>query len=100
MREIFDNKFDLKLMYPRRDVFHISEFVAFAAVVIEYFARAGEWEPANSLYDALKQVAPDHPATKHAKAVLMRTVLSRSRPDPANGFPSLQAPIVQSRRRR
>ena len=25
--EIFDNKFDLKMLYPNRNIFHISEYV-------------------------------------------------------------------------
>jgi tetratricopeptide (TPR) repeat protein len=78
VREIFDNKFDLKLMYPHRDVFHLTEFVAFAGVAIEYLARVGEWKPANSLYDALAQVAPDHPATEQARLFLMRSLLGRA----------------------
>ena len=30
---IFNDKFDLKRLYPRRSRFHISEFVAFASVM-------------------------------------------------------------------
>ncbi|HSI10416.1 MAG TPA: hypothetical protein VK961_00165, partial [Chthoniobacter sp.] len=30
---IFDHHFDLKLLYPHRDTYHVSEFIAFIAVV-------------------------------------------------------------------
>jgi len=78
VKEVFDNKFDLKLMYPRRNVFHVTEFAAFAAVAIEYFARTGEWDAAKRLYEVVAQVAPDHPATGQARALLVRSVVNRA----------------------
>jgi tetratricopeptide (TPR) repeat protein len=78
VREVFDDKFDLKLMYPHRDVSHVTEFVAFAVVVIEYFARTGESEAARRLFDVLEQVAPEHPSTKRLKLFFMQSLMVRA----------------------
>ena len=67
---IFNHKFDLKLLYPRRKRFHISEFVAFAGVMCRYFDAIGEKETAALYYRALKRIAPRHPMTKHTKRVI------------------------------
>lgn len=61
---IFGDNFDLKLLYPHRNKFHISEFIGFSAVMIEYFIRIGDLEQAEIRYQMLEQIAPDAPATK------------------------------------
>jgi hypothetical protein len=43
---IFDNKFDLKLLYPHRTTFHVSEYLAFASIMVEYYMRIGEHDAA------------------------------------------------------
>ena len=67
---IFNHKFDLKLLYPHRKRFHLSEFVAFAGVMCRYFDAIGEKDTAALYYRALKRIAPRHPMTKHTKRVL------------------------------
>lgn len=62
--EIFDKKFDLKLMYPERDIFHITEVVGFLGVSGTYFALADMWEPCKVCYESLLELDPDHPSTK------------------------------------
>ena len=62
--EILGHKFDLKLMYPHRDAFHISEFVGLAGVVAEYFLAIDNVEYAIRYCDLLGEVAPDHPAVQ------------------------------------
>jgi len=61
---------DLKQLYPQRTWFHISEFISFAGVMCRYFCAIGERETAVLYYQMLKQVAPRHPMTTHAKRVL------------------------------
>jgi hypothetical protein len=68
--EIFDHKLDLKLLYPRRTRFHVSEFTGFAGVMCRYYGAIGEWDAAVIYYQILKQLAPKHPITKHAKRLL------------------------------
>jgi tetratricopeptide (TPR) repeat protein len=67
---IFDHAFDLKQLYPHRTRFHVSEFTGFAWVMCRYFCAINEWETAALYYQMLKQVAPRHPMTKHAKRAL------------------------------
>lgn len=68
--EIFDNKFELKLLYPERSEFHISEVLNFTYATGSYFARIGNKEAANSRYKFLKQIEPEHPLTKHFARLL------------------------------
>jgi tetratricopeptide (TPR) repeat protein len=89
---IFDHAFDLKQLYPHRKRFHVSEFTGFAGVMCQYFCAIGEQNTAILYYQMLKQVAPRHPMTKHAKRVLyppfwvrwLRTWAEKRLPEPAN----------------
>jgi tetratricopeptide (TPR) repeat protein len=67
---IFDHACDLKQLYPHRTRFHVSEFTNFAWVMCRYCCAIGERETAALYYQMLKQVAPRHPMTKHAKRTL------------------------------
>jgi hypothetical protein len=67
---IFDHAFDLQQLYPHRKRFHVSEFTSFAGVMCRYFCAIGEQNTATLYYQMLKQVAPRHPMTKHAKRIL------------------------------
>jgi tetratricopeptide (TPR) repeat protein len=75
--EIFDHKFDLKLLYPRRKRFHISEFTNFAGLVGVYFVGIGDHESAAKYYDLLKQIAPGDPATRRLRRKLRSGRLRR-----------------------
>jgi hypothetical protein len=74
-REIFDNKFDLKLLYPHRNTFHISEYVALTSLLIHFFVRTKEIDAAQRLYDVLQQLAPDSDATKSCRLALQTALL-------------------------
>ena len=79
--EILDHKFDLKLLYPRRKRFHISEFASFAGLVGIYFLETGDRDLATVYYDLLKQIAPDFPLTSRLRRKLhpgpLRRLLKR-----------------------
>ena len=62
--EILENKFDLKLLYPHRDAFHISELIGLLTLVAEYHLAIGDLNFAMRCGDVLDQVAPDHPAVE------------------------------------
>ena len=68
--KVFEHKFDLKLLYPRRNRFHITEYIGFTAGVCEYFYKAGNMEQAQKLFESLENVAADEPQTKRLKAML------------------------------
>lgn len=74
---IFNNKFDLKLLYPQRKVFHISEATGFMSLMGEYCAMKGERESAMKYYELLNQLVPDHPKVKQLRAMLFPGILSR-----------------------
>jgi tetratricopeptide (TPR) repeat protein len=89
---IFDHACDLKQLYPHRTRFHVSEFTGFAWVMCRYFCAIGERDTAALYYQMLKQVAPRHPMTKHAKRALyppfwvrwLRTWADKNLPGQAN----------------
>ena len=72
--EIFNNKYDLKLLYPERNKFHITEVVSFLGVMGKYFIGIDEVEQANTYYNILQELAPEHPFTKNLK----RSIYPRS----------------------
>ncbi|PON13390.1 hypothetical protein C2W62_34610 [Candidatus Entotheonella serta] len=67
---IFNHKFDIKALYPRRKRFHIDEFVGFTGVMFNYHFAIGQTNTALHYYHMLRQVAPSHPLTKQAKRSL------------------------------
>lgn len=89
---IFDHACDLKQLYPHRTRFHVSEFTGFAWVICRYCCAIGDRETAALYYQMLKQVAPRHPMTKHAKRALsppfwvrwLRTWADKNLPEQAN----------------
>ena len=68
---IFDHKYDLKLLYPLRDEFHVSEVVGFMGIIGTYFAEIEEFETADRYYQILEELDPDHPITTRLGVKLM-----------------------------
>jgi tetratricopeptide (TPR) repeat protein len=68
--EIFDHKYNLKLLYPERDVFHISEVVNFMAILGIYFYGIGERKTAEQFYEPIKKMGRSFEATKALKKML------------------------------
>lgn len=75
--EIFDNKLELKLLYPKRKRFHISEVVNFAGTIGYYYAKAGNRRAAEAYYKFLRQLAPRHRIAKRLKRELHPSVFRR-----------------------
>ena len=71
-------KLDLKLMYPHRNVFHVSEAVALWSVLADWCFRRGDDEPALRYLDEMMEVAPDHPLTRRTELLLMPLVLKEA----------------------
>jgi len=68
--EILENKFDIKALYPEREVFHVSEVAGVMGIAGFYFASIGNTEQAKLFYNGLKQLAPGHKYTKRLKRYL------------------------------
>ncbi len=75
--KIFSNKLDLKLLYPQRTTFHISEYTGFMGMIGLYYVLIGKLDCAKQHYKALKCVAPRHSSTKRLKRVLYPSLLTR-----------------------
>jgi len=69
--EVFENKFDLQLLYPKRKQFHVSEAVGFMGIMGWYFIETDEREIAKKYYEILKQIAPHHPLTRRLHRKLL-----------------------------
>ncbi len=75
--KVFGDKLDLKMMYPHRNVFHISEVVALYNVLAEWCYRKGEGDKAMMYLDHLEELAPDHPVTERLELMLMPEILTQ-----------------------
>ncbi len=75
--DIFDGKFDLKLLYPNRNCFHVTEFAGFTGVTCAYFAATGKQETAQLLYKSLLEVAPDSNMIEFARRFLYTSLLDK-----------------------
>ncbi len=73
--EILDHKFDLKLLYPQRKRFHVSEFAGFMGITGSYFLATGHRETAELVYGLLEQVAPDYPLTHRLRQKLYPNIV-------------------------
>lgn len=61
---IFDGKYDLSLLCPKRKRFHVTEAVGFMGVMGYYYVKRGDVEQARPYYKILKSLAPDSPQTE------------------------------------
>ena len=68
--EIFEGKFDLKLLYPDRERFHVSEVLNFGSIMAWYFHAKGDHDRAEMYYNILQQIDPKHEATQAVKRLL------------------------------
>ncbi len=75
--EIFDHKFDLQMLYPKRKRFHISEVVNFMGLMGTYFYEIGEREAAGIYHDFLQEIAPKYPMAKRLKRKLHPGIIAR-----------------------
>ncbi len=74
---IFDKKFDLKALYPRRNQFHAGEYAAFAGVLCAYFNAIGDELHAQLIYQDMKKIVPDADETRQAKSLMEPGLFSR-----------------------
>jgi len=76
--EIFEHKFDLKLLYPERKKFHISEVANFMGLIGIYFFETGERDMAERYFDILKDIAPEFLMTKMLRRKLHPGIIRRA----------------------
>lgn len=82
---IFDDTYDLKMLYPEREEFHVSEVVGFMGIMALYFMKTQNYDVAGRYYGMLREIAPDHPITKRIgkrlALVSLTSLYRRSRSD-------------------
>ena len=74
---IFNNKYELSLLYPKRKKFHIDEFIKFNWIMGVYFFKIGEIEKAKMYYEAIRSIEPRDKCTKMLKKLLYPSFLRR-----------------------
>jgi hypothetical protein len=67
---ILDHKFDLKLLYPKRNKFHVSEVIGFYGIVGKYSFCIGKENSLRVCYDLLKILNKRHKNTIILKKML------------------------------
>ena len=70
VEEVLAGKFDLKLLYPDRDVFHVTEAIAFFGLAGKYFWFKGQKQQARVCYELLAKIQPDCPSALFLQSVL------------------------------
>ena len=56
---IFNDKYDLKTLYPQRDVFHYSEVLAFFSIMAQYFYQCRDFERCRMFMKGMVELDPD-----------------------------------------
>jgi tetratricopeptide (TPR) repeat protein len=76
--ELFQNKYDLKMLYPKRKKFHISEVANFMGIMGLYFAKTNQRDIAEKYHEILQEIAPSYPIAKMLKRELHPDIVSRA----------------------
>lgn len=80
---IFPPSFNLKLMYPERDSFHISEVFAINNVAVRYFIEAKDYEQAEIHLGILKELDFNDDAAEYLEMLLRTSQLVDRKPTKA-----------------
>ncbi len=67
---LLGHDFELKSLYPERDLFHLTEVTAYLKTVIRYFAAIDNLELAENRLALLTEIAPEHTDTEQAEVFL------------------------------
>jgi hypothetical protein len=73
--EVIGNLMEIQDLYPERNCFHISEVTGFHKLAIMYFCAIGNLAAAESRYEIIEKLAPDHPDAEEVYPYLMRARL-------------------------
>ena len=74
---IFNHQFDLKLLYPKRTTFHVSEVIVFFGVMGEYYLKIGQRSAAELCYQALHKIDSRHEQTRVLKKKIYPSIFSK-----------------------
>ena len=77
--EVVGNLMEIQDLYPERDFFHLTEVTSFNKLAILYFCAIGNLKAAESRYEILNELAPEHPDTEEIFPYLMKARLEAGR---------------------
>jgi len=75
--EVFEHKYDLQMLYPKRRKFHIAEIANFMGIMGLYFTRTDQREIAEKYNEILQEIAPDFPIAKALNRELNPGIITR-----------------------
>lgn len=75
IKELLGEEFNLKALYPHRNVFHISEFMAMQIVAVQYYIGIGDLEQAKTRRDLMVQTDSEMPTCDIADELLLAAYL-------------------------
>jgi len=70
--------FDLKLLYPDRSKFHISEAIGLWSVATEWCAKRGDLAGAQRMLSMIMEVDPENPSIDRLKNLVLISVLQKA----------------------
>lgn len=77
MADLMGVGFDLKILYPDREVFHISEFMIMQSLAVSYFTWTGDRKQADLRLKLMKDVEQDHPLVVKAESAMVQFKLDK-----------------------
>jgi tetratricopeptide (TPR) repeat protein len=75
VERVLNKQFDLKLLYPERNAFHVTEFITLSHLMVSYWVKKGEFKTARLLFKTMEEIAPEHPSTGGLRGVIEGTSL-------------------------
>jgi hypothetical protein len=75
--EVLENKFDVKQLFPERDVFHFSEVIQYAGLVAEYFIERGDSVTAQPYVTLMEDIDINYPLTRHVVLKMMSSRIGK-----------------------
>jgi tetratricopeptide (TPR) repeat protein len=76
---IFDHKFDLKMLYPYRNEFHVTEAISFFGLLGRYYLKIGDLGQSRRMLKILEDIDPDNENTQLLKSIINQKI-SRLKP--------------------
>ncbi len=67
---IFDNKLNLRLLYPERDEFHLTEVIGFIGVCGLYYHKTGDRKSAEECLRVMEKLSPESPMARRLQTLL------------------------------
>lgn len=70
VNKVFDNKLELRLLYPERDTFHDTEVIGFYGVIGLYNVMKKQYDSAKKCLQILEAISPTHQHTQRLRELL------------------------------